>query len=256
MAPSPVVRIVANMAILAIILILQANPSDPSYASRILGDFERLDLAPGDEGTLRFTLRNPYDAPMEDVSLMVQIYHYVSGRVGMAVDGTLPTPSFLTSGGPSVVLAPGDVSPGALAISLDIGVPAEAPHGGIFTAGTYLIRFRLEFDLQGSHLVMVSPGFIPPATWAEATSRPTVGEQYAVMGAALGLPTIAGLLPDSAFGVKEPVPLWPFYLAGVAAAALGFLAAVAYAVERPGTLPGLEALGRRIWRRRPGDKGF
>ncbi len=240
---------------LFLILSVQVDPSDPTLTNQILGGFHRLDLAPGGSGALDFRLLNPYQQAMGNATLTVEIYEFLKGKAVRPEDGTWKSPVFLPEGAPRVDLTKGTLAPLALQnLSLSLQVPEDAPHGDVFTEGTYVVRFRLEFDLGPLHMVMVSPGFFSPATWANATAKPSRAEQYATLGAALGLPTIGGILPDTAFGVKIPLPLWPFYATAVAAGLLGFLALVAYSVERPGSIPPLEPLGRRLQRSRRRDK--
>ena len=51
---------------------------------------------------------------------------------------------------------------------------------------------------------------------------------------------VDGLLPDSAFGVKEPIPRWPFYLLIALAALFLVLAFLFWVEENPGSYPRIE----------------
>ncbi len=98
------------------------------------------------------------------------------------------------------------------------------------------MRFRLEFDyLLDRHAIMVSPGFFSKEELAYALRDATADERvnyrfvgnanYTYLGERLGVESIDGLIPDTGFGVKDRLPLWPFnlLLAGSATAFLVFL---------------------------------
>lgn len=114
--------------------------------------------------------------------------------------------------------------------SIPVETSGQTPAGTAFTQGAYLLRFRLDFDYEGGlQAVMVSPGFYTAEEWTFATRDATAEERaayryvgfanYSFLGRVLGLPSIDGILPDSGFGVKEALPLWPFQLLAVGAVA-------------------------------------
>lgn len=217
--------------------------SDPTMTNLIMGDFEMPQLAPGDEGLLAFNLTNPYTWAMNATTVLVEIYAFSTSSRTTPV-GELAVPPALRfpisqglEEGTGGVLLIGDLGPGESSrIELTVLTASDTPRGSVFSQGSYFVRFRLEFDYpQGLHAVMVSPGFYDEEELAYALREPTSEESaayryvgwanYTYLGERLGLDSIDGILPDAAFGVKEPLPLWPFYaiLGGSMAALVLFI---------------------------------
>ncbi len=213
--------------------------SDPARTNLLLGAFDTPQLASGDEGTLAFHLTNPYSWSMNGTTLLVEIYAFAS-RTGTArVEDLDAPPVFAQSSSPSVFEDLGMLPPGSTTtLTFTVETESDTPQGSAFTQGSYFVRFRLEFDYpQGQHAVMVSPGFYTEEEWGYALRDPTSEERetyryvgnanYTYLGERLGLTSIDGILPDTAFGVKEPLPLWPFY-AILGGAVVAFLLFVYY----------------------------
>ncbi|MCJ2554753.1 MAG: hypothetical protein LN410_00905 [Candidatus Thermoplasmatota archaeon] len=203
--------------------------SEPAHTNLILTIQASPQLAPGERGDLRLELHNPYDWAMENVSLFGEIYAFLHRAEHTEIAG-LPNPPSLGADGSSSTRVEFGSLPEAdrRPATIPVGTSAQTPGGTVFTQGAYLLRFRLDFDyLGGLHAVMVSPGFYTAEEWTFATREPSPQEQvdyryvgwanYSSLGLVLGLPSIDGILPDSGFGVKEPLPLWPFQLLAVGA---------------------------------------
>jgi hypothetical protein len=203
--------------------------SEPARTNLILTIQASLQLAPGERGDLQLELHNPYPWAMENVSLFGEIYAFLH-RAERAEIASLPNrPSLGTDGSTSIrlefeSLPAADRRPATIPVETS----QQTPGGTVFTQGAYFLRFRLDFDYEGGlHAVMVSPGFYTAEEWTFATREPTPREQadyryvgwanYSFLGLVLGLPSIDGVLFDSGFGVKEPLPLWPFQLLAVGA---------------------------------------
>ncbi len=214
--------------------------SDPARTILILGDFETPQLAPGDEGPLTFDITNPYTWAMNATSLLVEIYAFSTssrtipvGELASAPILRFPVAQGLEDGVRGV-LDLGSLDPGSSSrIELTVVTELDTPRGSVFSQGSYQVRFRLEFDYpQGQHAVMVSPGFydgeelayaLRDATPEEMATYRYVGfANYTYLGERLGLDSIDGILPDTTFGVKDPLSLWPFYaILGGSVAAFG-----------------------------------
>ncbi len=246
--------------IAALPLASAANVSDPSLTNQILHVTSTPQLGPGDRGNITLVLHNPYNSSMGAPSLRAEMYRYVSNRESVEINASVPTPIFATTGGTGFQRSVTDIAP-ADSRTFDLGIltTPSVLHGGIFDQGTYLIRFRLDFDLNGSRRVMVSLGYFTQDQWRAARSPPPgvnpnclEGDaDYCYLGGILGLSRIDGILPDTSLGVREALPSWPFYLLGIASSLLALGAAVAFVVEHPGRYPRLEAGLRRLLRRRP-----
>lgn len=207
---------------------------DPGLTSHLLTGYATPQLAPGESGTLAFNVSNPYASSMENVTLGVEIYEY---RTNVFPGGLTTTsarqleepPVFAASGDPALRLTLGDLDPGAVEeVSHRIETREGTPGGSVFTQGTYVVRFRLAFDHDGQSALFLSPGFFSPTVLTEAL-REEVPEaereayryqgflNLSLLSEAAG-EEVDGLLADAAFGVKVPLPRWPFY--GLLAGAL------------------------------------
>jgi hypothetical protein len=130
----------------------------------------------------------------------------------------------------------------------------DMPHGSVFSQSSYFVRFWLEFtgSVSGNETLfrMVGAGFFTTDQWRSA-SIPTSDPcplphcrgwmNVTMLAGFLGVDRVDGILTDTAFGVKEPIPRWPFYaLIGLAVAFL-VLAFLFWVEENPGSYPRIEA---------------
>lgn len=237
-----------------------ASISDPSFTNQVLRVTSTPQMMPGDRGSITIVLHNPYNSSMGSPTLGAEIYRYVSNHQSVDINASLPTPVFAASGTTAVLQAQPDLGPSAnQSIALGVHTTPSVLHAGIFDQGTYLVRFRLDFDLSGSRVTMVSLGWFTVAQWRAARTPqsgvdPTcmVGDlNYCYLGGLLGLARIEGLIPDTSFGVRDAMPAWPFIALGTASVALAGAALAAFVLEHPGRYPRLERGLRRILPRRP-----
>ncbi len=202
--------------------------SEPDKTNLILTIQASPQLVPGERGDLQLELHNPYDWAMENVSLFGEVYAFLHRAERAEIAGLLNPPSLGTDGSTWTREFGSLPAGGRRPTTIPVETSAQTPGGTVFTQGVYLLRFRLDFDYEGGPpAVMVSPGFYTAEEWAFATQEPTPQEQadyryvgwanYSALGLVFGLPSIDGILPDSGFGVKEPLPLWPFQLLAVGA---------------------------------------
>ena len=230
--------------------------------NKLISVSETPQLAPGESGVFRFTLNSTYAEPMFNAILNASIYRYATIEESVPVDAnwTFPYPRIAESASPSGrerTWALGTVGPGtALDLNFTVVTASDSrdmPHGSVFSQATYFVRFWLEFDgnVSGNltRITMGSLGFFSAAQWDAATNetntdpcappscRGNVNLTYLTVDGR----AVDGLLPDSSFGVKEPIPQWPFYL--LVAGAVGFLglAFLFWVEENPGSYPRIEA---------------
>ena len=74
--------------------------------------------------------------------------------------------------------------------------------------GTYFVRFAMDFEYNGTARSMQSRGHWNMELWEEATTNVTEGSPGNINLEVLG---VDGIVPDSSFGVKKPIPKWPLY---------------------------------------------
>ena len=101
--------------------------------------------------------------------------------------------------------------------------------------GTYFVRFSINFDYNSTSRVMQSRGHWSMEQWEDATTNVTDGSPGNINLIALG---VDGIIPDSSFGVKKPIPQWPLYV--LITLTIGFAGlSVIFYLEEEGTYPEL-----------------
>ena len=212
------------------------------------------ELAPGDTGRFEFYFNTSYSEPMINVTLTAGIYRYATIEESVPVDSSWPYayPKIAESGtrDRSWTAARVDRGNSTLLNFTVVTVPdsRDMPHGSIFSQASYFVRFSLMFEGNVSGtltpLHFASRGYFTDAQWNLATSANATTPctppscRGNVNMTDLG---VDGLLPDSAFGVKEPIPRWPFYLLIAVAALFLVLAFLFWVEENPGSYPRIEA---------------
>lgn len=212
-------------------------------------------LAPGDSGPFDFQFRSSYPAGMTmyNVSLNVSIYRYATVDASISVDGnwTYPYPVIAQTHTRSWWWNETSVAPGSSTnLSFTIQTSSDSnlmPYGSVFSPASYFLRNWLEFDgvVNGTsrHFRMASLGYFTKAQWDLAQVNLTSPCNPPSCRGDLNLTILGvdGVLPDSSFGVQEPIPRWPFYALIVVAAFFVVLAFLFWVEENPGTYPRVEA---------------
>jgi hypothetical protein len=210
-------------------------------------------LVPGESGRFVFAFNSTYTAAIRNVRLNATIYRYATIDESVPVDSSwsYAFPRIAETGTREWVWTAASVAPGS-STPLNFTVltapnSQDMPHGSIFSQSSYFVRFWLEFDGNVSGTLtrfrFASPGFFTTAQWARATSANYTnpcnppGCRGNVNLTMLG---VNGILPDSAFGVKEPIPRWPFYLLIALVVVFLLLAFLFWVEENPGTFPRVE----------------
>jgi len=249
------------LAVALLLLVVLASPlaagedfAAVSKVSRLLIVDETPQLAPGESGVFAFHLNSTYAEPMLNVRLNVSIYEYATIEESRPVDATwpYPFPKIQESGGREVRWELPSVGPGErrnLTFTvLTAADSAQMPHGSIFSQASYFLRFWLEFDgnVSGTltHYRMASRGFFTEAQWDlagnETYTNPCI-PPWCRGGLNLTILGVDGVLSDSAFGVLEPIPRWPFYLLLGLAGFFLVLAFLYWVEENPSAYPGVAA---------------
>lgn len=258
--------------LLLLVLVLPSaeghDVGSPAYVNQLFPDFETPDLAPGESGPFRFNVTNPYPWTMQNIRLRLEVYRYREIDADLPVNGTWnhPGPSFFDPFGIDHGLAyeppvPPIVSGGPpVDVAFTVVTYPETPHGSLTKQGSYFVRTLLDFELfdgaTTNRSLMMSLGHFtdaefeaarlplgaacPPGDYCTGLLDMTVlANTSAVQAWDPGRDHLDGLLPDTAFSVKDRMPLWPFVLVGgVMVASLGF-SILFYAEENPGKFPRL-----------------
>ncbi len=238
----------------AALLAPSANAEDFGAIGKVnglIGIKESPQLAPGDSGRFVFYFNSTYTVPIQSVRLNASIYRYATIDGSVPIDGSWPYafPKIQESGNRTWVWTNAAIAPGRLPALLNFTILTAAdsnqmPHGSIFSQSSYFVRFWLEFTANVSgtptQFRMASRGFFTTAQWDTATNKTNTtpctppGCRGNVNLTRLG---VDGILPDSSFGVKEPIPRWPFYLLIAFAVFFLILAFLFWVEENPGTYP-------------------
>ena len=217
-------------------------------------------LEPGQSGDFVFAFNSTYPAGMVlwNVSLEASVYEYATIDQSIPVDRnwTYPYP-VLQSGsghasGRSWWWNTSSVDPGTVTnLSFTVVTSSDSnlmPYGSVFSQASYFVRFSLTFSGNVSGTMrpfrMASRGYFSPALWAEATNASNVEPCTAPWcrgNVNITLLGVDGVLVDSSFGVKPPIPQWPFYLLIALAVFCAGLAFLFWVEENPGTYPRVEA---------------
>jgi len=183
------------------------------------GNFTTPTIRPGRSGTFNFTITNRYLEPIKNVTITIEIYMWATLESSKAIDRLGgPAPKF--GNGLTRIVAPTipvlerwKPEP----ITVDISTKDDTPKG------TYFVKHSVEFEHNGTAYTMSSRGHFSSAQW----------EGFAYNNLYYQL-NVSGIVPDSSFNVKDPVPLWPLGVLVGLCALFGALAVVFYLAEEHG----------------------
>ncbi|MEK6986651.1 MAG: hypothetical protein AABX97_00980 [Candidatus Thermoplasmatota archaeon] len=251
------------LALALLLVLVLASPHAAAEDFGAVGKVNKLisvvstpQLEPGQSGVFVFRLNSTYTSAITNVRLNASIYEYATIDGQIPVDRTWPYsyPRIRenTSGGHDWSWTWLSIAPGTL-LNLSFTVEtaadsAQMPHGSVFSQSSYFVRFWLEFDGNVSGTMtrfrMASKGYFSEAAWDRATNATYTNPCIAPWcrgNLNLTVLGVDGILPDSAFGVKEPIPRWPFYALIVLAVFFLVLAFLFWVEENPGSYPKIES---------------
>ena len=217
-------------------------------------------LEPGQSGDFVFQLNSTYPAGMVmwNVSLEATIYEYATIDQAIPVDRNWTYPYPILEGtigqasGRSWWWNVSSVAPGSVTnLSFTVVTSSNEdlmPYGSVFSQASYFLWFSLRFwgNVSGTMTPfhMASRGYFDPQLWNEATNETNTTPctpPLCIGNVNVSMLRVDGILVDSSFGVKPPIPRWPFYALIVLAAFFAALAFLFWVEENPGTYPRVEA---------------
>lgn len=222
------------------------NPGSPKYANSILSEFITPVVSPGMTVGFSFKFTNPYfdrSGAVIDFTLVAGIYRYSTQEKTENITSTFPHPPLMTEDSTQRLIFLPSIGAGAnntTRVPLPIETSRRTPHGSYFSQSTYFVRFNLTFNFPGNdtQVVLKSRGFFTDEQWETAVSfsagEPIVNTTY------LKSIGVDGLLPDSSFGIKIPIPRWPLGVLVGGIGGLSFAALYFYVLDNPGRYPKLE----------------
>ena len=216
-----------------VLLLLTSMPvaalEDLSAPNKIpdLSGFHTPQIVPGSSGSYGFTVRNRYNGTLVNASLTIEIYKWATLEDAKDIGNISDPPRISEGRGQSYTAAIFSLGPNQTAsFKISIGTGKQTPQG------TYFVKQMMNFSYNGSRLLMKSRGFFSGKEWDNATTD-TNGSR-AVGGINLTMLGVDGILPDSSFSVKEPIPMWPLAILIGLTVLFGALALVFYLMEEKG----------------------
>jgi hypothetical protein len=211
----------------------------------MFGGFVTPTVSPGETVDFAFNLTNPYGpalGTMTHINLTVGIYEYATQDTAREVDSSFRDPPLIRGLASQLNFTLEDMPiKKTLTMELPINTKEKTPHGSYFSQSTYFVRFKLTFNLEGNTTLVVlqSKGFFTEAQWSRMVSftpgQDIVNTTY--MKQTLG---VDGIIPDSSFGIKVPIPRWPLAVLVVACVGVSLLALYYFVLDNPGRYPRLE----------------
>jgi hypothetical protein len=204
----------------------QENLSAPNKIPD-LSDFHTPQIVPGGSGSYGFSVRNRYNGTIQNASLTIEIYKWATLEDAKNIEKISDPPEISEGSRQSYTAPVFSLGPNQTAsFKISILTAKQTPQG------TYFVKQMMQFSYNGSHLLMKSRGYFSNKEWDNATTN--VNGSRAVGGINLTLLGVDGILPDSSFSVKEPIPLWPLALLIGLTVFFGALALVFYLMEEKG----------------------
>jgi len=221
-----------------------SDPGSPRYTNNIMSDFVTPTVRPGQTAIFGFNITNPYGNAsyvMSDLSLTMGVYRYSTQEETRNVTHSFRDPPMIDGVGIEVTRHLEDLYDGqTMRMRFEIHTKEKTPHGSYFSQSTYFIRFKMTFHFPGNstQVLLQSRGYFTDEQWHEMVSfdanESIVNTTYMK---SLG---VDGLLPDSSFGIKVPIPRWPLGVLVFGIAASSFMALYYFVMDNPGKYPRLE----------------
>ncbi|MDG6221135.1 MAG: hypothetical protein QCI38_06765 [Candidatus Thermoplasmatota archaeon] len=209
------------------------------YAKTPYLDKEYVQLLPGESTRNSMLFVNRYSFPMENVSIELEVYRFRTYRDSKPISD-ISSPPTISGQGLILYQSMDFVQEGeGIPVNHTIRTSSSTP------LGLYLIRFKLEFDVNGTRYLMMSRGHFNDQIWSEALENRSVtkfvaGQNVSTGGIDLDVLGVDGIVEDTSITVAEPFPLWPFFVLASIAAFFGIGAVVFYLQEEKNMFPKAE----------------
>ena len=209
-------------------------------------NFKTPQLEPGEKGNFMLEVHNRYGYQLENVSIISEIYHradidqsevfesipsnerpYISNKcLIINLEETCENND-------KIELASFNLA--TIKVNETITLKFRIVSDEDTREGTYFVRFSMNFDYNGTSRIMQSRGHWNMEQWEEATSNVTDNYPGNINLDTLG---VDGIIPDSSFGVKKPIPKWPLYILVSLTVVFAGLSVIFY-LEEEGNYPEL-----------------
>ncbi len=210
-------------------------------------NFNTPQLEPGQEGVFSLDVYNRYESALDNVVIVAEIYHRADideseslDKISSSERPYVRETCWTDQGGSENCVATIDARKatfniGTIEYNETISLEFEIISKEDTKEGTYFVRFSMDFDYNSTARVMQSRGYWSMEQWENATTNVTDGSPGNIN---LGALNVDGIIPDSSFGVKKPIPQWPLYVLITLTIVFAGLSITFY-LEEEGTYPGL-----------------
>ncbi len=236
---------------LSAVLVFQAgqaiadSPAAPVYVNKMISVVQTPAVLPHGTGVFVMNMTNPYDnMTMENVSFTIGIYAYATLDDYIPLEDIEHPPLLYneTAGrGTELSFLWSSLQPGEnITIHVEIEMQDGSPHGSVFNQASYFLRMKMNFTAGNGSYLLISRGYM-----SENAKNFFEGYHGLINSTVLQGFGFDGIIPDSSFAVRVPIPKWPFYaLVGLAGLfAIGAL--FSYVEDNPGAFPAVER--RYLW---------
>ena len=209
-------------------------------------NFSTPQLEPGQEGDFSLDVHNRYGYSLDNVNITAEIYQradidesesldQISSNERPFVRETCWNQDEVENCVETADARKATFNIGTIASNETILLEFEIVSKEDTKEGTYFVRFSMNFDYNSTSRVMQSRGHWSMEQWENATTNVTEGSPGNINLDVLG---IDGIIPDSSFGVKKPIPQWPLYMLITLTIVFAGLSVIFY-LEEEGTYPEL-----------------
>ena len=210
-------------------------------------NFSTPQLEPGESDNFALDIHNRYAYPLDNVTIIAEIYHRADIDESEILDDIQLAERPYISNKCWKTLPGGDrncednegelvnFNIGTIETNTTIFLEFSIVTKENTKEGTYFVRFSMNFDYNETARSMQSRGHWSMELWEEATTNVTEGAPGNINLEVLG---VDGIIPDSSFGVKKPIPKWPLYVLITLTIVFAGLSVIFY-LEEEGNYPEL-----------------
>jgi hypothetical protein len=204
-------------------------------------------IEPGDSGELKFSIENRYPFNMENVTLNLNIYKYVTLEKSKDVKNIDNSPKIVHgSGGTRYSILDSQTIMfqwSSIHNNTQENVKIKISTSKETLEGTYFIRMSLSFEYRSEIYNMKSRGYYSQEEWdyAKNTATPTDPGEFNLTAL-----DVNGIIVDTSFRVKEPIPFWPLAIFIGLCILFAFLAGLFYLMDEHGKFPKLKVKIDRV----------
>ena len=184
-------------------------------------NFETPQLEPGENSFFSFEIQNRYVENITNVSINAEIYHRAdideseslekinSGKRPIIGENCWNYKENDENCSDSLSSDKAGFNIEMIAVNQTIQLKFDINTNDDTIEGTYFVRFSMNYQLNETDRTLQSRGFWDMEQWTNATTNLT--DEYPG-NINLDSLNVDGIIPDSSFGIKKPIPKWPLYI--------------------------------------------